>query len=198
MLIKSTNTTEGGGIQKKLQSKAKCKNNKCFSWVSAVNVLSLTGRHSILYFPKMPSNTALVQHSLDLLWKQLRLYVGYTPLCSCLQCPQLSELVYFLLLELSMCFYIFHRHRVCLVDHGYLIWSLYSCWEGFGSSSLATLTLGFNYGFVSTSACGLYNGICSWGCPGGFGCGGGAAAWVTGALAAPGTQGNWQLRQQEI
>ena len=29
-------------------------------------------------------------------------------------------------------------------------------------------------------------------------CGGGAAAWVTGVLAAPGTQGSWQLGQQEI
>ena len=29
-------------------------------------------------------------------------------------------------------------------------------------------------------------------------CGGSAAAWVTGVLAAPGTQGGWQLGQQEI
>ena len=29
-------------------------------------------------------------------------------------------------------------------------------------------------------------------------CGGGAAAWVTGVLAAPGTQGTWWLGQQEI
>ena len=42
-------------------------------------------------------------------------------------------------------------------------------------------------------------------CPGGLGfasvrarCGGGAAAWVAGVLAAPGTQGGWQLGQQEI
>ena len=49
-----------------------------------------------------------------------------------------------------MAFYIFHRHRVCLVDHVDLICSLYSWWEGFGSSSLATLPLGFNCGFIST------------------------------------------------
>ena len=43
------------------------------------------------------------------------------------------------------------------------------------------------------------------GCPGGLGfasvrarCGGGAAAWVTGFLVAAGTQGGWQLTQQEI
>ena len=29
-------------------------------------------------------------------------------------------------------------------------------------------------------------------------CGGGAAAWVARVLAAPGTQGGWQLGQQEI
>jgi len=41
--------------------------------------------------------------------------------------------------------------------------------------------------------------------PGGLGftpvrtrCGGGAAAWVTGVLAEPGTQGSWRLGQQEI
>ena len=60
-----------------------------------------------------------------------------------------------------MSFYIFHRHRVCLVDHVDLslvdhvdlICSLYSWWEGFGSSFLATLPLGFNCGFISTSTC---------------------------------------------
>ena len=52
-----------------------------------------------------------------------------------------------------MDFYIFHRHRVCLVDRVYLICSLYSCWEGFGSSCLATLPLGFNCDFISTSTC---------------------------------------------
>ena len=38
-----------------------------------------------------------------------------------------------------MSFYIFHRHRVCLLDRVDLICSLYSWWEGFGSYSLATL-----------------------------------------------------------
>ena len=45
----------------------------------------------------------------------------------------------------------------------------------------------------------------SWGCPGGLGfapvrarCRGGAAAWVTKVLAAPGTQGSWRPGQQEI
>ena len=43
-----------------------------------------------------------------------------------------------------MAFYIFHRHGVCLVDCVNLICSLCSWWEGFGSSSLATLPLDFN------------------------------------------------------
>ena len=38
-----------------------------------------------------------------------------------------------------MTFYIFHRYRVCLVDRVDLICSLLSWWEGFRSSSLATL-----------------------------------------------------------
>ena len=87
-----------------------------------------------------------------------------------------------------MAFYILHRHRVCLVDCVDLICSLY----GFGSSSLATLHLGFNCGFISTSACRSSTGVCF--CPGRFGfapvrarCEGGAAAWVSaysGALMA--------------
>ena len=89
-------------------------------------------------------------------------------MCSHLQCPQLSELVRFCLWELSVAFYIFHRHRVCLVDHVYLICNLYSWWKGFGFSSLVTLPLGFNCGFISTSAWSS-PGVCSWGFPGGLG-----------------------------
>ena len=50
-----------------------------------------------------------------------------------------------------------------------IISSLYSWWEGFASFSLATLPLGFNCGFTSTSVCGSSTGVCSWGCPGGLG-----------------------------
>ena len=58
-----------------------------------------------------------------------------------------------------MSFYILHRHRVCLVYCVDLICSLYSWWEGFGSSSLATLPLGLNCGFISISICGLSAGV---------------------------------------
>ena len=58
-----------------------------------------------------------------------------------------------------MFFYIFYRHRVFLVDCVDLICSLYSWWEGFESSSLATLPLGFNCGFISP----LYICVFHWG-----------------------------------
>ena len=51
-----------------------------------------------------------------------------------------------------MSFYICHRYRVCLIDRVDLIRSLYSLSEGFESSSVATLPLGFNCGFIFTSA----------------------------------------------
>ena len=54
-----------------------------------------------------------------------------------------------------MSFYICHRYRVCLVDRVDLICSLYSWWEGLGSSFLGTVHLGFNCGLISTSALGF-------------------------------------------
>ena len=99
--------------------------------------------------------------TLDLLWEQMRFYYGPTPVCSCLKCPQLSELVCFLLWELSVFFYISHRHRVCLVDLVDLICSLYSLWEGFGSSFLVTLPLCFNCGLFPPLHMGLPLGVCS-------------------------------------
>ena len=47
-------------IQKILQNKSKNKNNKCFSSVTAVRVLSLAGSHSPPHLPRMPSNTLLI------------------------------------------------------------------------------------------------------------------------------------------
>ena len=38
-----------------LQNKSKHNNNKCFSWVTAVSVLSLAGSHSPPHLPRMPS-----------------------------------------------------------------------------------------------------------------------------------------------
>ena len=66
MSIKLTTTTWGKKrgkkekiIQNNQQNKSKNKNNKCFSWVTAVRILSLTGSHSPPHLLKMPSNTVL-------------------------------------------------------------------------------------------------------------------------------------------
>ena len=163
MPIKSTTTTERGegGEEKKKKKKKILKNlqnkSKMFFFSHYVRVLSLTGSHSPPHLPRMPSNTVLISRSLV----GAAQILNSTPLCSCLRCPQLSELVHFLLWELSMTFYIFHRHRVCLVDRADLIYSLYSCWEGFGSSALVTLALCYICGFISTSTCGSSTGVCS-------------------------------------
>ena len=142
--------------QKNLQNNWKNKNNKCVSCVSAVRVLSCAGNHSPPYLPRMPSNTVLpsgpaMGAAHILIWSY-----------SCVFLPPMSTAVRasaFSFWELSIAFYIFHRHRVCLVDHVDLICSLYSWWEGFQSSSLATLPLGFTCGFISTSACGSSTGV---------------------------------------
>ena len=189
-------------IQKNLQSKSKNKKNKCVSWVTALRVLSLPGSHSLPHLPRMPSSTTLVSgpavgEAQGLIWSYSSVFL-----------PPMSTAVrtdVFSLVGALSDLYMFHRHRVCLVDHMDLICSLYGWREGFGSFSLATLPLGLNCGFISTSACESSPGVCFWGCPGGpglapvrAGCGGGAAAWVAGVLAAPGAQGGWRQGQQKI
>ena len=122
-------------IQKNLQNKSKIKNNKCFSWVATVRVLSLAGSHSPPHLPRMSSNTVLISGPAGgtaqiLIWSY-----------SCVFLPPMSTAIrasMFLLWELSMTFYIFLRQSLPIncVD---LICNLYSWWEGFGSSSLVTL-----------------------------------------------------------
>ena len=134
------------------------------------------------HFSRMPPNTVLISGP-AVGAAQILIFSS-----SCVFLPPMYKAIRtsaFSLWELSMSFSIFHRHRVCLVDHVDLICSLYSWWEGFGSSS-ATLPPGFNCGFIYTSACGSSSGFFSWGCPGRLGfapmrarCGDGAAAWVT-------------------
>ena len=158
--MKQTTAVGGRGkknIQKNLQNKSKHSNNKRF--LESLWLESFPSLEVIVHLTSLGCTPTLFW-SLELLWGQLRFYSGPTPVFSFLQCPQLLELVCFLLRELSMSFYIFHRHRVCLVDHVDLIFSLYSWWEGFGSSSLAPLPLGFNCGFISSSACGSSTGVC--------------------------------------
>ena len=67
MTIKLTTTTWECGekkkekkIQRNLQNRSKHKYNTCFSWVTAIRVLSLTGSQSPLHIPMMLSNTVLI------------------------------------------------------------------------------------------------------------------------------------------
>ena len=155
--IKSTTIAAAGG--KKSKRIYRISQNKTMTnspWVTAVRVLSFTGSHSPPRLPRMPSSTVLVSGPAV---GQLRFSSGPTPLCSCLQCPQLLDLVGFPLWALSVAFYILHRHRVSLADRAHLICSLCSWWEGLGSSSLAPLLLGFNCGFLYASACGSSTGF---------------------------------------
>ena len=78
---------------------------------------------SLPYLPRVPSNSLLISGpavgaAQFPIWSYSRVF--------CFQCPQLSELVHFLVWALSMAFHIFHRHRVCLVDRVDLICSLYN------------------------------------------------------------------------
>ena len=109
---------------------------------------------------------------------------------SCLQCSQLSELVYFLSWELSMSFYIFQKTQSLLSwSCGFNLQPLKLVGRS-GVFFLSHTALGFNYGFISTSACGLSSGICSWGGPGDLG----FPLWGPGVEVVQllGTQGFWQ------
>ena len=111
----------------------------------------------------------------------------------------------FLLWEHSFSFYMFHWHRVYLVDHVNLTSSLYSWWKCFRSPSLATLPVELNCGLIPTSADGSSTGVCSWGSPGGLEsasvkttCERGAAARIAWTPTAPGVQGSQWLAVQEV
>ena len=100
--------------------------------------------------------------------------------------------------------YIFHRYKVCQV-----IMRIQSSACTTGGNVLVLflrhLPLDFTCGFISTFACDSSTGVYSWGSPGGLGCapgrtecGGGAVAWIAGALAVPGTKGSHWVGQQKI
>ena len=127
--IKSTTTAELGEKERKRKKSRRIyrasQNIKIIHVFleSLISVLSLAGSHSPPHLPRMPSKTVLISGSdlgaaQSLIWSYSYVFL-----------PRMftaSELVCFLLWELSMSFYIFSRHRVCLVDHVDLICSLYS------------------------------------------------------------------------
>ena len=148
---------KGKKIQKSLQNNSKHQNNKCLSWVTAVRVLSLAGTHSPRHLPRMPSNTVLVSGpavgaAQTLIWSY-----------SCLFLPPMSTAV-------RTSAFSFVGALDCLLHipqtHSLPSWScgfnsqLVQLVGRFGSSSLATLPLGFICGFISTSACGSAPGVC--------------------------------------
>jgi len=131
----------------------------CFSSVTAVRVLSLTGSHSPPHLPRTPSNTGLISGpamgaAQILIWSY-----------SCVFLPPMSTAIRTSVFSFvgALNVFIYSIDRVCLVDRVDLICNLYTWWEGFGSSSLATMPLGFNCGFISRrpSACGSSTGVCS-------------------------------------
>ena len=117
MPIKLTTTIAGkkrkkkNKIQKNLQNKSKHKKNKCFSWVSAVRVLSLAGSHSP---PRLLGCPLTLSWSLALLWGSSDSNLALL-LCLLLQCPQPSEPARLLSRARSVAAHLLHRHGVCLV-----------------------------------------------------------------------------------
>ena len=125
---KINNYNRGGGKENKKGKKSKSTEHLCQN-IRIINVFlesllsesfPLLGSYSPLHLPRRPSITVLISGpavgaAQILIW-------SYSSLCSCLQCPQLSELVRFLLWELSVAF-MYSIDRVCLVDHVDLICS---------------------------------------------------------------------------
>ena len=165
MPIKSTTTTKGERkgkekrkkIEKNLQNKSKIRIISVFLESLLSESFPLVGVTVHLTSPGCPPTLMISGHDVGtaqiLIWSY-----------SCVFLPPMSAAIrtsVFSFMGALRAFYIFQRHRVCLVDHVDLIYSLYSWWEGLGSSSLATLLLGFNCGFISTSACGSSTGVLS-------------------------------------
>ena len=155
--IDNYNTGSGGrgGKEKNpknLQNTSKHQNNV---FLESPLSESLSGSHSPPHLHRMPCNTVLISaccggssgSNLVLLLCVLASNVH----------SYLSQCAFFY--GSSQWPFICSIDRVCLVDRVDLICSVYSWWEGFGSSSLATLPLGFNCGFISTSTCGSSTGV---------------------------------------
>ena len=174
-----------------------------FFLTTAVRVLSLTGNHSPPYLPRVPSNMHVLVSGPAVGAVQI-LIQSY----SCIFLPPMSTATgtsVFPLWELSMTFYIFQRHRVCPNWSWGFNLQLVQLVERFWVFFLSHTAPGFQLWFYFHLCMWVIHWVCSWGCSGGFEsaperarCGGGAVAWVTRLLAAPGTQGSWQLGQQEI
>ena len=182
--IKSTTAMGGGGgegkkIQKNLQNKSKHKNSKCFSWVTAVRVLSPAGSHSPAHLPRMPSNTVLISGpavgAVQILIRSYS-YVFLPPISTAIKTSAfsfvgaLNGLLYIpltkslpsWLCEFNLQFVqLVGRFWVFFLSHtapGFQLWFYFHLW--------------------------LSTGVCSWGCPGGFGFAPVRARYLRGGAAA--------------
>ena len=133
VIIKSITTAtenkkEENKIQNQLQNKSKdTNNNKYFSWISAVSILSFAVSQSPRHLLRMPSNTGLVSGpavgaAQTLIW-----------LFSCMFLPPMSTGVRTRAFSFmgTLCPFIYSIDRICLVYQVDLISSLYSCGEVF-------------------------------------------------------------------
>ena len=125
-------------------------------FIIVVNLLCLS--HSPLHLPRVPSNIVLISGA------SMGAAQILTWSYSCVFLPPISTAirtsVFSFVGTLDVLLYILQTHSLPSFSCG-LICGLYSRWEGFGSSSLATLPLGFRCGFISTSARGSSTGVCS-------------------------------------
>ena len=127
-----------------LQNKSQHKNNKCFSWVPAVRVLPLAGSHCPPHLPRMPSNAVLISGS-AMGAAQIPI-LSYSSVFLPLMSTAIRTTVFSFVGTLYDLF-IFHWHRICLVDCVDLIRSLYSWWEGFWVFFLSHTAPGFQLWF---------------------------------------------------
>ena len=157
----------------------KKKKNKCFSWVTAVRVLSLSGSHSPPHLPGMPSNTVLnsgpaVGAAQILLWPYSHVFL--LPVSTAVRTSAFSFVgAHNVLLHTPQTQRLpswscgFNLQPVQLVGR---FWVLF----------LSHTAPGFQLWFYF-HLCRLSTGICSWGCPGGLGFAPVRAGWGGGAAA---------------
>ena len=145
---------------------SKHKNTKCFLWLTAVRVLSLAGSHSPLHLSRMLSNTVLISEPAVSAAKIL--ICSYSSVFLPPNSTAIRTSAFSFVGTLNDLLYIPQTKSLPSWSCGFNL-QLYSWWEGFGSSSLVIMSLGFNRDFIFTSGYGLSTGVCSWGCPGGLG-----------------------------
>ena len=155
-----------------------------FFLITAVRVLSLTGSHNPAHLPRMPSNTVLI--SLPAVGAAQILIWSY----SCVFLPPMSTAirasVFSFVGALSVLLYFPWAWSLPSWSCGFNLWFVQPVGR-FWVFFLSQTASGFQLWSVSTSACGLSTGVCSWGYAGGLGWGSGVEV-----VQLLGLQGFWQ------